>query len=632
MKNARLGVKIGAGFAVLILLSLAVSATGWFGLGAVTDRAGKAESVGRIYADILLARIDALNIMFAGGEKRGDAFKAKLESARAQSSALKESFRDSWNRDKLDAITGAVKAYEADFGKFGEAKDFKMAAVKIMAAAAADLQQAADSLEKSLDAAQGRVLAGGDQAQLARQFEMQRKLGSVTRAFLGSRIEVLYFLWQGDAGRARNAMTQLASVEQACRELAGVAASGEDKAMLAGIAAKAVAYRDRIGDLLAATQAQQEAVGRMTTRAAEVSQVTQESLEFQQKKMVSDASAVNAVNMAVAVAAAVFGAVVAVLLTRSITGPVTKGVDFARNMSGGDFTTLLNIHQRDEIGVLAQSLNAMVSRLREVVAEVQSACENVAAGSEELSSTAQTLSQGASEQAASVEEVSSTVEQISAAIKRSADNSAQTEAIAAKAAEEAELGGRTVAQTVAAMKQIAEKINIIEEIARQTNLLALNAAIEAARAGQHGKGFAVVAAEVRKLAERSGNAAAEIATLSIESVAVAEQAGEMLGAMVPDIRRTSVLVQEIASSAREQNTGAQQISQAINQLNHVVQSSAAAAEEIASTAEELASQAEHLQHAISFFHVGAQGGRAGAGVAKRARALAVRRAPAAIGA
>ncbi|KAF0235044.1 MAG: methyl-accepting chemotaxis [Desulfovibrionaceae bacterium] len=612
MKNAKLGYRIGAGFAVLIVLSLAVSAAGWMGLGAVLDSAAKSETVGRIYSRVLLARIDAMNVMFADNEKRIDPFKANLQAAQSESSALKESFTDAWNRTKMDAIASSVKAYENDFGAFHEAKGAQMAAVKTMAAAATDVQKAATDLEKSLEAASGRILASEDKAATARLLEMQRRFGNMVQSFLSSRIDVLYFLWQGDKARAASAMEMLSSVEKASQELQTLSASSEDKAMLASMAQKAAAYRERIADLLSTSVAQQAAVSRMTTRAAEVSDVTQESLEFQQKKMAADASTVNKVNGAVALAAALFGVLVAVLLTRSITGPVTKGVDFARNMSDGDFTTTLDIRQKDEIGILAQSLNAMVTKLREVVAEVQSACENVAAGSEELSSTAQTLSQGASEQAASVEEVSSTVEQISAAIRRSADNSSQTEAIAVKAADEAEEGGRTVAQTVTAMKQIAEKITIIEEIARQTNLLALNAAIEAARAGQHGKGFAVVAAEVRKLAERSGVAAAEIATLSVQSVDVAERAGGMLNSIVPDIRKTALLVQEIASASREQNTGAQQISEAVNQLNHVVQSSAAAAEEIASTAEELSSQAEHLQQAISFFNVGTSGAVRGA--------------------
>jgi len=618
MKNAKLGYRIAAGFAVLILLSLTVSAVGWKGLGAVLDSASKSETVGRIYSRVLLARIDALNVMYADDEKRVAPFKANLQAAQSDSSALKDSFTDTWNRTKMDAIASSMKAYENDFGTYHQAKGAQMAAVKTMAAAAGDVQKVAIDLEKSLEAVSSRMLVGEDKAAAARLLEMQRKLASINQAFLNSRINVLYFLWQGDKARAASAMEMLASVEKASQELQAITASSEDKAMLSGMAQKAAVYRERIADLLSASESQQAAVARMTSRAAEVSGVTQESLEFQQKKMETDASTVNKINGAVALAAALFGALVAVLLTRSITGPVTKGVDFARNMSEGDFTTMLDIRQKDEIGILAQSLNAMVTRLREVVAEVQSACENVAAGSEELSSTAQTLSQGASEQAASVEEVSSTVEEISAAIKRSADNSSQTEAIAVKAAEEAEEGGKTVAQTVTAMKQIAEKITIIEEIARQTNLLALNAAIEAARAGQHGKGFAVVAAEVRKLAERSGVAAAEIATLSVQSVAVAEKAGEMLGSIVPDIRKTAMLVQEIATASREQNTGAQQISTAVNQLNHVVQSSAAAAEEIASTAEELSSQAEHLQHAISFFNVGTQGA-VRSGMAKTAR-------------
>jgi len=200
------------------------------------------------------------------------------------------------------------------------------------------------------------------------------------------------------------------------------------------------------------------------------------------------------------------------------------------------------------------------------------------------------------------------MEQMAANIRQNADNAMQTEKIASKSAEDAKKGGESVAKTLAAMKEIASKISIIEEIARQTNLLALNAAIEAARAGEHGKGFAVVAAEVRKLAERSQHAAAEISELSGSSVEVAEQAGRMLSEMVPDIQRTAELVQEISAASKEQDTGAEQVNQAIMQLDQVIQQNASASEEMASTSEELSSQAEQLQDTISFFKVDTKAG------------------------
>jgi methyl-accepting chemotaxis protein len=217
------------------------------------------------------------------------------------------------------------------------------------------------------------------------------------------------------------------------------------------------------------------------------------------------------------------------------------------------------------------------------------------------------MSQGTTEQAASTEEASSSIEEMNATIRQNADNAMQTEKIAQKSANDAQESGAAVADAVTAMKQIAEKIGIIEEIARQTNLLALNAAIEAARAGEHGKGFAVVAAEVRKLAERSQTAAAEISQLSGSSVDVAERAGSMLAKLVPDIQKTAELVQEISASSKEQAGGADQINGAIQQLNQVVQQNAGAAEEMSSTAEELASQADQLQTTVAFFKVSGNG-------------------------
>ena len=283
-------------------------------------------------------------------------------------------------------------------------------------------------------------------------------------------------------------------------------------------------------------------------------------------------------------------------------------------LSGGDLTINLTAERDDEVGRLVDSVNKMVLKLREVADDVRSASDNVASGSQQLSSGAQQLSQGATEQASAIEEVSSSMEEMVSNIRQNADNSQQTEKIAVKLAVDAKEGGAAVANTVKAMKEIAGKISIIEEIARQTNLLALNAAIEAARAGEHGKGFAVVASEVRKLAERSQTAAAEISQLSQSSVQVAESAGELLKRIVPEIQKTAELVQEISVASSEQNSGAEQINKAIQQLDQVIQQNAGASEEMASTSEELSSQSEQLQGTISFFKVDGNGSAARAEV------------------
>ncbi len=288
-------------------------------------------------------------------------------------------------------------------------------------------------------------------------------------------------------------------------------------------------------------------------------------------------------------------------LAKSIVVPIRAGVYFSQQIASGDLSASIDIDQDDEIGQLAADLTGMGRQLRSVVGNVRESVEQVASGSSELSATAETLSQSATEQAANVEEVSLSMAEMASNITRSTENALETEKIARRSAEDAESGGKAVAQTVDAMRQIADKISIVEDIARQTNLLALNAAIEAARAGEHGKGFAVVAAEVRKLAERSGQAASEINDLSASSLQVAESAGNMLTKMVPDIQRTAELVQEIAAGSREQNTGAEQVNKAVAQLDQVIQQIASAAEEMSATSEELAGQAEHLQGTMSFF-------------------------------
>ncbi len=310
------------------------------------------------------------------------------------------------------------------------------------------------------------------------------------------------------------------------------------------------------------------------------------------------------------------GLVLAWIIGRGITLPVAKLVQILDGLSKGNLNSDFEVDRKDEIGQLLKTVKGMIENLQNVVTSVRASADNVASASQAMSSSTEEMSQGATEQASSAEEASSSMEQMSSNIRQNADNAQQTEKIAVKAAEDAKEGGLAVNKTVSAMKDIADKITIIEEIARQTNLLALNAAIEAARAGEHGKGFAVVAAEVRKLAERSQVAAAEIGGLSSSSVEVAEGAGEMLGKIVPDIQRTAELVQEINAASGEQNAGAQQINQAIQQLDHVTQQTASGAEELSATSEELSSQAEQLQEAVAFFNISGNGSGSGNGRAR----------------
>jgi len=647
MKNIKLGIKIGGGFGVLILIACALGGMAVFNMMNVEKDSSRLanEYVPEVGIANLVER-SALLAMYAWrgyafteqesflveGKKQLAATVQALDQARKHAEtyqglvALKENAQAA--RERIDTYVALSDQTETLINAMhADREALNRAAGAFMENCAAFLGSMNEAMEREIS----------EDAEAAALKERVWKINQINEVIdLGNDTRIA--VWRAQASRQLAqidaALGNFAKIDAVFAQLTPTVRNPANIRQMEGIQKAGADYRTAMLSLqknwstLDGVNVQRTKVGTEALEAAQRIAV----VGLEDTKKIAD-TAVDSLATAERVMigglslGVLIGIVVAIFLTKGITGPVQQGVEFARKLAQGDLTAKLDVDQKDEVGILAQALRDMVAKLREIVGEVQSASDNVASGSEELSASAEQLSQGATEQAASVEEVSSSMEEMGSNIRQNADNASQTEKIALKAALDAEAGGKAVVQAVGAMKNIAEKISIVEEIARQTNLLALNAAIEAARAGEHGKGFAVVAAEVRKLAERSGTAAAEISELSSSTVTVADQAGQMLVKLVPDIQRTAELVQEISAASNEQNAGAEQINKALQQLDQVIQQNASASEEMASTSEELSSQAEQLQSSIAFFHLGATTARVTRQAAHRGKPQPARKAP-----
>ena len=574
--------KLAGAFGAIILLSVIAGGVAYMQLGemlgateSLVTSASRIQRAADLQKEILLQIRAEKNAILAQSDQETDRLVAEVGT-----------IRDTFNKkkDELYALASEagrkfIEKLAAAHGKMDAAQDETLKLAKL------DKVKAATVSATEVRKAGGEAVAVADEylafvnKQVAERSELAREDGTRAQKVLLAIVIVSFIVatsaafWIGfSISRALGRAVSLADS----------VATGDLSQKIDDVS------NDEVGDLIKSLNA-------MTTNlnetAAVADEVAQGNLAVQAKRL-SDKDTLG------------------IALERMISS-LNANAEVANEIARGNLTVeAKRISDKDKLGI---ALETMVEKLRQIVSEALTAAQNVSAGSQELSASAEQLSQGATEQASSAEEASSSMEEMASNVKQNADNASQTEQIAAQSAKDAEASGAAVGRAVQAMQTIAEKITIVQEIARQTDLLALNAAVEAARAGEHGKGFAVVASEVRKLAERSQAAAAEIGTLSVETVKVAQDAGSMLSKLVPDIKKTAELVEEITAACREQDVGSAQINQAIQQLDKVGQQNASASEQVSSTSEELASQAEQLQSTIAYFRIDhAAKGNAGA--------------------
>ena len=604
-KNMKLSLKVGGGFTIILILTAVVSFIGWSGMSGVVGRVDKLNDVNQIEKDILEARRAEKNYIQRGDEVYINQNADLIVAIEKQISITKGKFSNPVNITQMDEVALAVQNYKKAFDSYIALSHSLKEAEARAVEDARQLMILAEDIRLS-QKNEYTLLSNSNTAKVILEDKLTKadEANRIIKWTYQMRIAEKNFLARGEQVYADEAKGLADQIINLSKDLKSRFAKAESKILTEEIIRFTELYKAAFNEFVTLYNQMAGEEEKMVLAAKNTIDISVQARTIQNSLMTEQIDLANMMILMGTVIAILSGLIMAVLITFSITKVMQKGVVFAEAISKGYLDAQIDVDQKDEIGTLITALKSMSVKLKEIVGEIRIAANNLAGGSREMSNSSVQMSTGATEQASSAEEVSSSIEEMGANIQQNASNASQTETMATKSAKLAEEGGAAVYEAVEAIKMIAEKINVIESIARETNMLSLNAAIEAARAGEQGKGFAVVASEVGKLAANSQKASIEIQSLAISSVEKANIAREKIETIIPDIKKTADLVIEISASSAEQNSGTEQINQAMMQLDTVIQANAATAEETASMSEELTSQAEHLLDLISFFKVG----------------------------